>query len=59
MEPDPVFAPVDELVAAGVGEHFDPGHGRRMKEWISIEPGRADRVALAREAYAFVKGAPS
>jgi hypothetical protein len=48
---------VDALVAAGVGEHFDPGHGRKMKEWIAIEPGRADWVELAREAYAFVKGA--
>jgi hypothetical protein len=50
-------ARVDELVEACVGEHFDPGHGRRMKEWISIGPGRADWVALAREAYAFVKSA--
>ena len=48
-------ARVDELVDAGVGEHFDPGHGRRMKEWISIEPGRGDWVALAREAHRFVK----
>lgn len=50
-------ARVDALVADGVGEHFDPGHGRRMKEWISIAPGRADWVALAREAHAFVAGA--
>jgi hypothetical protein len=50
-------ARVDELVEACVGEHFDPGHGRRMNEWISIGPGRADWVALAREAYAFVKSA--
>jgi hypothetical protein len=48
---------VDAHVAAGVGEHFDPGHGRRMKEWIAIDPGRADWVGLAREAYEFVKGA--
>lgn len=52
-------ARVDELVGGGVGEPFDPGHGRRMKEWISIEPGRADWVALAREAYRFVKSAAS
>jgi hypothetical protein len=51
-------ARVDALVDAGVGEHFDPGHGRRMKEWISVEPGRADWVALAREAHGFVRDLP-
>jgi TfoX/Sxy family transcriptional regulator of competence genes len=47
-------ARVDELVAAGAGERFDPGHGRVMKEWIAIE---ADEgwVELAREAHRFVK----
>ena len=45
---------VDELVDAGVGERFDPGHGRIMKEWISIQPGRADWVELAREAHRLV-----
>lgn len=48
-------ARVDELVATGVGERFDPGHGRIMKEWISVQPGRADWVQLAREAHRFVK----
>jgi hypothetical protein len=46
---------VDELVAARVGTYFDPGHGRLMKQWISISPGRAPWVALARAAYVFVK----
>lgn len=50
-------ARVDGLVASGVGERFDPGHGRIMKEWIAVEPGRADWVQLAREAYRFVKAA--
>lgn len=27
---------VDELVAADAGERLDPGHGRLMKEWISL-----------------------
>jgi hypothetical protein len=45
---------VDELVTAGRGERFDPGHGRLMKEWIAIGSGRADWVALAEEALAFV-----
>jgi hypothetical protein len=46
---------VDELVNRKAGERFDPGHGRLMKEWIAVAPGAADLVALAREAYAFVK----
>ena len=46
---------VDELVAARVGTFFDPGHGRLMKQWISISPGQAPWVALARAAYGFVK----
>ncbi len=46
---------VDELVAAGEGERFDPGHGRVMKEWLSLEPGSPlDWPSLALEAKAFV-----
>jgi hypothetical protein len=45
---------VDELVAARVGTYFDPGHGRLMKQWISIGPGRAAWVDLAKDAYRFV-----
>ncbi len=45
---------VDELVSGGEGEHFDPGHGRLMKEWISIPAGRTDWVKLAKEAHRFV-----
>ncbi len=49
---------VDALVAAGDGERFDMGHGRRMKEWVVINPtAEADWLALAREALEFV-GAP-
>lgn len=47
---------VAELVSAGAGEHFDPGHGRLMKEWVAVEPGRADLVDLARAAHRFVRG---
>jgi hypothetical protein len=46
---------VDELVCTGKGERFDPGHGRRMKEWVVVYVGKADWVELAREAYNFVK----
>jgi len=47
---------VDELVSAGAGEPFDPGHGRLMKEWVAVDPGRADLVDLARAAHRFVRG---
>jgi hypothetical protein len=46
---------VDALVHAGTGERFDPGHGRLMKEWIAVPPRRADWVALAKEAYRYVR----
>jgi len=50
-------ARVGELVASGRGVHFDPGHGRLMKEWLAIG-GHADTwVGLAKEARAFVGGA--
>lgn len=47
---------VDELVAKGAGSYFDPGHGRLMKEWVAVGPGRQNWLALAREAYDFVRG---
>jgi hypothetical protein len=53
-------ARVDELVGAGTGTRFDPGHGRLMKEWIAIDPAAAaDWHALATEALAFVGKTPS
>ena len=45
---------VDELVNARAGTYFDPGHGRLMKQWISIRAGRAPWVELATDAYRFV-----
>ena len=46
---------VDELVAAEIGARFDPGHGRIMREWITV-PAEHERSwdALAREAMDFV-----
>jgi hypothetical protein len=46
---------VDELVGAGAGGYFDPGHGRLMKEWIAVGTGKANWIELASEAYDFVK----
>ncbi len=46
---------VDTLIASGDGERFDPGHGRLMKEWISVEQTSSmDWLTLAKEAMAFV-----
>jgi hypothetical protein len=46
---------VADLVRSGVGEHFDPGHGRLMKEWVAVSGASESWVALAREAHTFVK----
>jgi hypothetical protein len=48
---------VDKLVSARQGRRFDPGHGRVMKEWITVGAGKTDWIQLAREAYQFVKAA--
>lgn len=48
-------ARVDAIVASGLGENFDPGHGRLMKEWVAIESNSEDWIALAREARDFVE----
>jgi len=47
-------AQVDALVAKGDGKPFDPGHGRLVKEWLTIVSPKVSWSALAREAYAFV-----
>jgi hypothetical protein len=49
-------ARVDAIVAAGAGEHFGPG-ARKMKEWVSMANGREDWLALAKEAFAYVRPA--
>jgi TfoX/Sxy family transcriptional regulator of competence genes len=47
---------VDALVSAGTGDRFDPGHGRLMREWISLAEAvdRSTSRALVAEAYTFV-----
>ena len=46
---------VDALIAAGDGERFDPGHGRLMKEWVTVDPAsHQEWLPLAREAMEFV-----
>ena len=51
---------VDQLVDAGDGQRFDPGQGRQMKEWLSIDSAAdLDWLSLAREAQTFVASQPS
>ncbi len=48
-------ARVDALVGRGEGARFEPMPGRAMKEWVVVKAGAADWIALANEAYGFVK----
>lgn len=32
---------VQQLVENGTGDYFDPGHGRKMKEWLEFIPKSA------------------
>ena len=46
---------VAELEGQGLGERFDPGHGRPQKEWLSIETDSMETwLTLATESEAFV-----
>jgi hypothetical protein len=48
-------ARIEELVADGTGDRFDPGHGRIQKEWLAVrdsDPGQWH--ALATESEEFV-----
>ncbi len=46
---------VDALIAFGMGQRFDPGHGRLMKEWLAVASTFQEGwLPLAREAREFV-----
>lgn len=46
---------VEALESSGVGQRFDPGHGRLMKEWLALDAkSKKDWLPLAREALSFV-----
>lgn len=46
---------VDEMVGAGKGVLFDPGHGRTSKTWVALYPASSDLwQQLAVEALDFV-----
>ena len=45
---------VDDLVACGVGMHWDPRHdGRVFREWVVLEPSSRTWIPLAKEAMQF------
>jgi hypothetical protein len=47
---------VAALISAGEGLPFDPGHGRVLKEWVTIPPeSDVDWLALAIEAEGFLR----
>lgn len=48
-------ARVDAFIGSGIGERFNPGHGRLMKEWVAVGSDETTWVGLAEEAYRFVK----
>lgn len=46
-----------EMCEAGTATPFDPGHGRKMKQWISLPANSdADWIELSREAMHAVAG---
>jgi hypothetical protein len=46
---------VDELVEAGQGRRFDPGHGRLQKEWLHVDSESSDVwLGLATESESLV-----
>jgi TfoX/Sxy family transcriptional regulator of competence genes len=48
-------ARAQELVNVGQAQIFDPGHGRPMKQWVSVSANSGQNwCALAEEAYAVV-----
>lgn len=47
---------VNETVTRGKGDYFDPGHGKLMKQWLSINTEhRRLWPKLAREAMIYVR----
>jgi hypothetical protein len=45
---------VDELLASGQGERFEPRRGRVMREWLVVESEESNWAGLAKEACEFV-----
>jgi hypothetical protein len=50
---------VAELVEQSKGQHFDPGHGRLMTEWLVVPPSSRRWLELAKEAHSVASSRPS
>jgi TfoX/Sxy family transcriptional regulator of competence genes len=47
-------AQVDSLIQAGLGEAFDPGHGKLMKEWVALGQQSVSWSEVTKDARDFV-----
>jgi hypothetical protein len=47
----------EEIVAEGRGRQFDPGHGRLMKQWVTLPFSSMSWADLVSEARSFVSRA--
>jgi hypothetical protein len=50
---------VAQLVEQNQGQHFDPGHGRMMMDWLVVPSSSARWLELAKEAHTAASGRPS
>jgi hypothetical protein len=50
-------ARVDQLVKDGLGDYFDPGHGRKMKQWLEYHGANKTWLDMVHEARNFVEKA--
>jgi hypothetical protein len=50
---------VAELVEQSNGQHFDPGHGRLMMDWLVVPSSSTRWLELAKEAHTAASGRPS
>ena len=47
-------ARVNQMVKDGLGDYFDPGHGRKMKEWLEYRGASETWFDIVHEARNFV-----
>ena len=47
-------ARVNQMVQDGLGDYFDPGHGRKMKEWLEYRGASETWFDMVHEARNFV-----
>jgi hypothetical protein len=45
---------VDEFVRNGIGQRFDAGRGKPLKEWLALADAMAQWIEIAKEARLFV-----